>query len=172
MAKKQELQPITLEDVRILFRNFSGLPGRFNAAGNRNFNVAIDEKTAAAMLQDGWNIKYLQPREEGDPIQAILEVRVHYSERGAPPRIVMITSRGKTNLDESMVALLDWADIVNVDLIIRPYEWEVSGRTGIKAYLKSLYVTIREDDLEKKYLDVPDSAQTAIVGAEDEGEGG
>lgn len=152
-----------LEGVRIIFRNFSGAEGRFNAKGKRNFNVLIDDETAEAMLKDGWNIKYLMPREEGDEPQARLEVAVHYGGSGAPPRVIMITSRGKTYLDESMVPILDWAEIENVDMIIRPYEWEVNGKSGIKAYLKAIYVTIREDALEMKYLDVPDSAASALT---------
>ena len=158
----EKLQPVVLEEHRILFRNFSGEEGRFNAKGQRNFNVLLDPEEAEAMLKDGWNVKYLQPREEGDLPQARLEVSVHFGRN--PPRIILITSRGKTPLDESMVSLLDWAEIVNVDMIVRPYEWEVSGRTGVKAYLKSIYVTIREDELEKKYYDVPDSASAAIMG--------
>ena len=66
----------------------------------------------------------------------------------------MITSRGRTNLDESTVEMLDWADITNVDLIVRPYEWSVSGKTGIKAYLQSIYVTVEEDELERKYSEL------------------
>lgn len=158
---KQKIQNVVMEDRRILFRNFSGAPGRFNAAGQRNFNVLLEDEEAKAMLADGWNVKYLQPREEGEAPQPRLEVSVHFGKN--PPRIVLITSRGKTPLDESMVELLDWAEIVSVDLIVRPYEWEVNGRTGVKAYLKSIYVTIREDALEQKYFDVPDSAAAAMM---------
>jgi hypothetical protein len=75
----------------------------------------------------------------------------------------MLTSRGKTNLDEDMVDILDWADVVKADVIIRPYEWEVNGKSGVKAYLQSIYVTIEEDDLERKYGDVPDSAASAVI---------
>jgi hypothetical protein len=74
--------------------------------------------------------------------------------KGRPPRIVLITSRGRTNLDESQVETLDWVDIINVDLIVRPYEWTVNNKSGIKAYLQSLYVTIEEDPLELKYSEM------------------
>jgi hypothetical protein len=60
----------------------------------------------------------------------------------------------ETALDANTVDMLDWADITNVDLIVRPYTWEVSGRSGIKAYLQSMYVTIEEDALERKYAEM------------------
>lgn len=160
------LQPVVLENCRIIFRNFSGEEGRFNNKGDRNFNVLLDDETAEAMTGDGWNVKWLQPREEGDQPQARLEVAVKFGK--VPPRVILITSRGKTPLDESMVNILDWAEIETVDMIVRPYEWEVNGKTGVKAYLKSIYVTIREDELEKKYIDVPDSGQAAIVDKQEE----
>jgi len=155
------LQPVVLENRRILFRNFAGEEGRFNAKGNRNFNVVLEPEEAEAMLKDGWNVKYLQAREEGDEPLPRLEVTVKFGK--IPPRVILITSRGKTSLDEDMIKILDWAEIENVDLIVRPYEWEVNGKEGVKAYLKSIYVTIREDELEKKYMDVPDSAIESVV---------
>lgn len=148
------VNPIVMQDCRLLFRNFSGEAGRFNAPGDRNFNVVLDSAQAEAMIADGWNVKYLQPREEGENPVPRLQVSVHFGKN--PPRIVLITSKGKTALDETMVNILDWAEFDNIDLIVRPYPWEVNGRTGIKAYLKSLYATLHEDELELKYADVPD----------------
>lgn len=146
---------VIMEGVRIVFRNFSGKEGQYNREGDRNFAVLLDDNVANTMAEDGWNVKWLKPREdaeEGDEDQAYLQVSVNF--KGRPPRIVMITARGRTNLDESTIEMLDWADIQNVDLIVRPYEWNVNGKTGIKAYLQSIYVTIEEDALEQKYAEL------------------
>lgn len=153
---------ITMEGVRIVFRNFSGKEGQYNREGDRNFSVLIDADLASRMRRDGWNVKQLKPREEGDLPQDYVPVAVSY--KGRPPRIVMITSRGRTNLGEEEISILDWVEIKNVDLIVQPYEWVVNGKTGVKAYLQAIYVTIQEDPLELKYADVQDSAQNCIGG--------
>lgn len=142
---------VLMEGVRIIFRNFSGKEGQYNREGDRNFAVLLDEKIATVMAEDNWNVKWLRPRpeEEGEEPQAYLPVSVNF--KGRPPRIVLITSRGRTNLGEDEVETLDWVDIVNVDLIVRPYEWTVNNKSGVKAYLQSIYVTIEEDPLEIKY---------------------
>jgi hypothetical protein len=151
-AKKYD-ENVTMEDVRIIFRNFAGKGGQYNKEGDRNFAVLLDHDTAKRMAQDGWNVKTLKPREEGDEEQPYLGVKVNFH-GFKPPRVVMITSRGKTTLGEKEVGVLDWADIRNVDLIVRPFEWEVNGKTGVAAYLQAIYVTIEEDELELKYADV------------------
>ena len=145
---------VVMENVRIIFRNFAGREGMYNREGDRNFCVLLDLSTAEEMARDGWNVKTLTAREEGEDDQPYLQVSVNF--KGRPPRVVMITSRGRTTLQEDEVELLDWADIRTVDMIIRPYEWAVNGKTGIKAYLQSIFVTIDEDELELKYSDVND----------------
>ena len=142
---------VLMEGVRIIFRNFSGREGQYNREGDRNFAVLLDDKVANAMAEDNWNVKWLRPRneDEEETPQAYLPIAVNF--KGRPPRIVLVTSRGRTHLDEDSIEMLDWADILNVDLIVRPYEWTVNNKSGIKAYLQSLYVTIEEDALEMKY---------------------
>lgn len=147
---------ISVENARIAFRNFSGKEGRFNPAGRRNFCLLLDNSTANSLLDEGWNVKYLKPRDEADDPKPYIQVSVSFE--NFPPKIVLISGGEKQTLDEKSVDMLDWVDISNVDLSLRPYKWEVSGKTGIKGYLKSMYITIAEDEFEKKYTNLPDSA--------------
>lgn len=145
---------LTMEGAQIIFRNFAGKQTKFNAPGNRNFCVLLDDETAHAMARDGWNIKYLKPREEGDSPQAYLSVKVKYRDNGGGPRVLLLTSKGRTLLTQDVVEFVDMVDIQHVDLTIRPYNWEVSGNRGVTAYLQTAYVKIREDPLDLKYADV------------------
>lgn len=153
MAEAQNV--VVMEGVRLVFRNFTGKEGQYNQEGARNFGVILPDDVAAAMERDGWNVKYLQPREaeEEEETTPWLPVKINYR-RGRPPQIYMVTSRGKTLMTEDTVEQLDWADITNVDLIARPFNYDVSGRTGVAAYVQSMYVTIEEDPLQRKYAEL------------------
>jgi len=140
---------IVIEDARIMFRNFAGKKGMFNDEGKRNFAVVLPDDVAVQLEADGWNVKYTKPREEGDIPTPFLSVSVSFENR--PPRITMIANGVRTHITEDLVDLLDAVDILKVDLVVRPYKWEVQGNGGIKAYLKTLFVTIEEDELERKY---------------------
>jgi hypothetical protein len=149
---------VTLEGVRIVFRNFEGRPDKFNPNGNRSFHVVLDEDQAGLLEKMGFNVKRKPPREEGDEPFNHLKVKVSFT--GRPPRLVLVTSRGRTTLDEETCEILDYADVNSVDLIINPYTWKNPlGESGVSAYLHALYMIINEDDLEKKYRDVPEIGQ-------------
>lgn len=164
---RQHLKPVVMEGVRIIFRNFKGEEGQYNREGVRTFGVIIPPEAAEAMATDGWNVKRLKPSEEEqeqgvEEGPAWLPVEAAF-DKGRPPKIVLITSRGKTNLTEETVEQLDWVDISvdeetnepKCDLIVRPYFWtNAMGANGVKAYLKSMFVTIEEDDLERKYAEL------------------
>ena len=103
------------------------------------------------LIEQGWNVKIREPREEGDEPFAHLPVKVKFNDRG--PRIYLITGNRRNELDEESVAILDNIDIACIDMDIRPYDWEVNGKTGRTAYLHSMRVVqevdrFAEDDYE------------------------
>lgn len=155
----QRIPNISVENARIIFRNFAGKESKFNAKGKRNFCLVLDNDVAENLKDIGWNIKYLSPRDPDDVPQAYLQVAVAFD--NFPPKIWLITGGKKTELNEETVSVLDYAEIENVDVIVRPYIWEVNGKSGVKAYVKNMYVTIAENEFEKKYrnLDEEDTGE-------------
>lgn len=160
-------EPITIRNAQLFKTNFSGkeIPP-YNPEGRRNFCVFIDDiKVAKEMENDGWNIRWLEPKQEGDERRAFVSVAVNYS--NIPPKIVLVTSKGQTRLGEEEVGMLDWAEKTNVDLTINPRVWDDNGRRRIKAYLRTMMVSIYEDDLEREidemYENAPAGAMDAVT---------
>lgn len=145
---------ITIENAHIMFRNFSGEERQYNRAGDRNFCVTLSEEDAEMLRADGWPVKYLKPIEGSeDGPRPYMQVKVKFGT--VPPRIMLITSRNRKELNEDNVDILDWAELEHVDLIIRPYNWEMNGKSGVKPYLKTGYFKIVEDEFEARYADIP-----------------
>lgn len=148
-----DVNNINIEGAIIIWKNFSGERDKFNP-GKRGFSVVIDDAEMAEELRnEGWNVKNRPLQEGADPSEQewTLPVKLNMNRY---TQVWLIVGNHKTLLDENTVAQLDVVDFVNCDISIRPYEWEMGGRTGITAYVDSMYVTIRENKFAEKYADL------------------
>lgn len=131
---------LQIDDARIVYRNFSGIGSKFNREGDRNFAVVIPDEDLAMRLKDeGWNVKIKDPRDEGDSPFMYLPVKIKFNDRG--PIFHLRTGKNQIKLDEESISCLDRIDILCVDLDIRPFDWDVNGKTGRTAYLQAIRVT-------------------------------
>ena len=144
------LENLRIENAKVIFKNFSGEKTEYNREGNRNFSVVIDNREQAkALIEDGWNLKRFKPRDDQEDPDYYLPVQVSFN--NYPPKVAMIINNNKVDLTEEDIGRLDREEVKNYDIAIRPYQWDVNGKQGIKAYLKTLYATIDDDDFDGKY---------------------
>lgn len=143
---------LQIDDARIIHRNFAGRGDKYNREGDRNFSLVIpDQELADRLIADGWNVKIKPPREDGDEPFMFLPVKVKFNDRG--PRVYLISGNRKNELDEESIGCLDDVDIVSVDLDIRPFDWDVNGKTGRTAYLQSMAVVQQLDRFAERYAE-------------------
>jgi hypothetical protein len=148
---KNKLPPLRLDDARLIWRNFAGAQKRYNAEGLRNFHVVIDEETAQLLMKDGWNVKAHKSTEENGADWYTLKVSVRFD--NYPPSIILKNGNVRTQLNESMLEILDWAEITSSKLMINGSRYETPTSSGVKAYLSRMVVSIAEQDFEFSGLD-------------------
>lgn len=143
------IEKLTIEDAKLCSKNFSGAKTKWKAAGIRKFTLILDQETAERLIDEGWNVSVRPGREDGDSDRYYLDVAVRFEK--FPPVVKLVTSRGVTTLDEDTVGQLDAANIIKADVAVVPYHWHFNDNEGIKAYLKTGYFTIEEDEFADKY---------------------
>ena len=157
-APKNILQ---IDDARIIFKNFEGRGDKFNREGDRNFSLMIeDPNTADALIAEGWNVKIKPGRDEDEEPFMRLPVKVKFTDYG--PKVYLVSGGRRVELDEESIACLDNIDIESVDMDLRPYDWEVNGRTGRTAYLQSMEVTQRIDRFAARYANIEEDGNMPI----------
>ena len=144
---------VTMEDLtkdEIIYRNFSGLGGEYNAEGKRNFNVVIrDEDVADELRNLGFRIKP-KKNEEG---AYTLKIHVNFSSK-FPPDVTYILGNKKISVDEENAYLLDKKIPECVDLRFVGYKGKKSRDNFLDAYLDVLFFEAKRDLLYEKHADV------------------
>lgn len=181
MAINQKLDRVKLDSCELIFRNFSGTGGKFNREGNRNFCVILSEEEGKALKASGWNVKQRPPREDGEILPPYMKVsigtdsflkgrtkiyRMDVDVDGTPRR----DGNGdivKAVLTPETVGQLDSAYIVDAQVILSPYYYDIQGRSGISAYVDEMTVVVQMDPWTAKYEDFnpenPDSAMNTTT---------
>ena len=157
-----KLDDLIIENANILFRNFAGEPSQFNPNGRRTFTLVLDDDEIAEKLSnDGWNVKIRTPKEGQDfePYKFLnceLKFIADAPNVRRDPEVYLVSydadrTMHKTRLTAETVGMLDSADISNIDIDLTPYHWNANGNSGVKAYVRTMYVTIKSDVFADKY---------------------
>lgn len=155
MAYKQ----VTIEDTRLIFRNFAGDKKKFNKEGDRNFEVVLTDEAAEAMDKDDWFVKTYEPNDRYDELLHTVKVRI--GENDEPPVYVIGEDKKPIKLNKGQFKRVDRYNIISVDVTFHQAKgtFEYDGREYHSAYLDKIYINILEDYLDKKYgvyADMPD----------------
>ena len=130
---------LEIEDARIIYRNFEGVASKFNREGDRNFAVTVpNDEIKDILVEAGWNVKIKPPRDEDDTPFMFIPVKVKFNNRG--PAAYLRSGETVTRLNEETIGILDEIDIQSVSMDLRPYDWDVNGKTGRTAYLQAINV--------------------------------
>ena len=130
---------LEIEDARIIYRNFEGVASKFNREGDRNFAVIVpNDEIKDILVEAGWNVQIKPPRDEEDTPFMFIPVKVTFNNRG--PAAYLRSGETVTRLNEETIGILDEIDIQSVSMDLRPYDWDVNGKTGRTAYLQAIDV--------------------------------
>lgn len=151
---------VDVEDAEIWMRT-RNLRGEANKFGSRtmNFDIWLDDcPEVDDMIRDGWGVKeYVPKSDEYEPRKHINIVCSFRDKDGnalrRQPKIIMITNGKQTELNEETCNMFDDVEIVHADLTFRPYNWDVNGKQGVKAYLDTIYFEIEEGGFAAKYAE-------------------
>jgi len=144
-AQKVTRPTVTIEGAEIIYHRWAGEVNEWNKEGKKSVSVYIPDELLDVMIRDGWHINYTDPNDEGETPRAFINCKINFGKR--PPRIIMVTKEKMIPLTDKSVGMLDDAEIINLDVTLVGNPWE----RGISCYLQKAYVTIQEDELDKKY---------------------
>jgi hypothetical protein len=143
---------------KMIWRNFEGKLGRFNAEGQKNFNIVLDKEGAEFLMDEGFKVKFKEPKIEGEEGIYTLKINVNFGGYKAP-EIWMKNNHGNTQLNKDDVKILDWADIVEYFLVFNPN----IKPDSMTAYLDKLLCTVQESEYESQFFDEEDSATNTMT---------
>lgn len=130
---------IRINGAKLTHKNFEGRKTDYNTKGKRNFSIIIpSEELAEDLTRQGWKVKVNPPKEDGDKPFMYMPVNLFFNDFG--PDVFLESGDNVHQLYEDAIHRLDKMNILDVDLHIRPNNWEINGKTGRTAYVNSMWV--------------------------------
>lgn len=147
------IDDIELENVNVkwAWSHFDGRADSMNDQGDHNFTIILPEGTARKLQDIGWAVRELEPYEEGDPPEWVLKIKISY--RFEAPKVYLIKNGRKIRAEERDLADINRATCEQIDVIASPSKWVNGPKSGITAYTKELYATVKESRFASKYAD-------------------
>lgn len=157
MTSKPEgwIEDLEVENAQIkwAFSHFAGEEDLYNDKGDHNFVIIVPGPDAEQLRAIGWNVKEKAPYEEGDEPENHLDVKI--SDKYGMPKIYYIKNGRKFRVEnKGELADIRRDAVEQIDVILQPSRWVNGARTGITAYVKEMYVSIKESRLGSKYSDM------------------
>lgn len=144
---------LVVKHAAILWSNFAGEPTRVNpAGGKRTFNLVLTEEVGNDLKAAGWNVKFREPREEGDDPLVYTEIVVNM-ESTYPPTIHLCTDfngrKSRTELNADDVSTLDRMRFTDISVMVHPFEHGRTNSAGatVKGYLRSMDLVAENTDI-------------------------
>lgn len=156
MARNANLFKISSPEIFMI--NFAGRKSDANPQGHRQFAMKIpSQELADKMAEEGWSVWYTKESEKyGEPNPCItVEMRWHYEDdlKHLSPKIYRCTRKNPEGvlLTEDIVGDLEDDDIEDIVLWINPRRWTVNGKSGIKAYVHSMWLKVEDSNPSAKF---------------------
>lgn len=158
MARLPNLQLKNTEILGGTYKNFSGKKTTYNAAGNRNFCIKLnDEVLAQQLLEDGWNVKCRPARNEDESPLYFIKCNLRDDSSILPDVYSVQLINGKfvrTKLSPAEWGLFDNVYIEYVDIELTPWKSKAAAPTDpYGAYVKTLFVHVPSNDFANMYAD-------------------
>lgn len=140
---------VVVKNACIMFTNFAGEPDRFGLAGRPQFNLVLSKEAADDLRADGWNIRVMPGREEGEEPTYMTNINVSFSDDGRrDPTIKLYSSLdGKKvcrRLTAETVSKLDAIRLERINLRIGSFNYN-GDRYTMKGYLHEFQAVQRAE---------------------------
>lgn len=148
MENRIELNHVTIKPN--YWRNFSGVGGRYNEPGNRNFCAFISEEQAEYLRSKGVNVKHLDPKDEYSNTEYFIRIKVKLNSNWPPKFYVttkdrsgeyntteLVYKKNNNTIDEFVINGIDDYDIQDAHV-----RFNISEQGGL--YLHELSMLVGE----------------------------